>query len=500
MGLETYLRKRDFATTPEPVGGDLSGEAGHRFVVQEHHASHLHYDFRLEIGGVLKSWAVPKGPSRDPAVKRLAMETEDHPVEYLHFSGTIPDGYGAGEVYLWDRGNYETREVDAEAAWRRGALYLTLHGERLQGDWRLFRTGGGTKSQWVLQKVEDRYAASGDAAVRMADSAAEQQPSAPLPAEITRQAPPPARGAISTAEFLQRRELRGDLTVQVGRERVRLTSLERVYWPEAEITKGQLLKYYLRVAPRLVPLLKDRPAILKRYPQGIGQPAFFQHDLESAPAALPVMQLPHAGRPTHYAVYGSAAALVALANLGNIEQHPWASRVDCIDCPDWLLIDLDPYEAHWEDVVQVALCTREALAALSLRAYVKTSGSKGLHIYLPLEPVYPYARVHTVAEALSRFVAERLPRIATPERARGSRRVGQIYLDWVQNGRGKSLCSAYSVRAVPEATVSCPVSWEELEAGARIADFTVPTVLQRLAGGIDPWCGLLEDRQRLPEI
>ena len=170
--LKKYQNKRNFDVTPEPTGNTAKRRASQKalaYVIQKHQASHLHYDFRLEWNGVLLSWAVPKGPSLDPSVKRLAAQVEDHPVEYGDFEGTIPEGeYGGGTVMIWDRGTWTPEDPDVDAALRKGELKFELHGKKLKGSWVLVRTktgyGGSRKPQWLLIKHRDEFASSDDLA------------------------------------------------------------------------------------------------------------------------------------------------------------------------------------------------------------------------------------------------------------------------------------------------------------------------------------------------
>jgi bifunctional non-homologous end joining protein LigD len=450
MGLETYKKKRDFARTPEPEGKVRRRRGRLRFVVQEHHASILHWDFRLEMGGVLKSWSIPKGPSLDPATRRLAVEVEDHPVDYINFTGKIADGnYGAGTVYRWDTGAFEPEADDPVAALEKGALAFTLDGKRLRGAWRLFRMKGreqNGKPAWLLQKVDDRYAVPGDAAPVVGELTDEERrrlakgrtkrPADAKPARVKRVAAPSGE-AVPLEEFFAMRKPKGDLVVDVEGTHVPLTSLDRVYWPKEKITKFDILRYYANAAPRILPFLTDRPAILQRFPRGIQFPKFFQHDLQSAPEFVRVARMRNeAGREIDYAVYTNLASLLYIVNLGTLEHHPWHSRMRSIDRPDWIALDLDPKGAPWRNVLECARAIGVLLDERGLVGFPKTSGSSGIHVYLPLQPRYTYARAAAFAEELASEIARRLPKIATVERSLAEREKRQVYVDWLQNARG----------------------------------------------------------------
>src|SRR6266498_3322924 len=302
----------------------------------------------------------------------------------------------------------------------------------------------------------------------------------------------------SVEEFLSLKKPKGDLILDVDGQQVSLTSLDRIYWPDEKLTKFDLLSYYLRISEHIMPFLKDRPAILQRWPRGIKAPMFFQQDLESAPSFIKTVRLTNqVGRQLDYAVYTTTASLLHFVNLGSIEQHPWHSTTANLDKPDWIAIDLDPKKAPWENVLQVALVTKEVCDEVGVKAFPKTSGSSGIHVYLPLKPTNKYESVAEFSRLLAGEVARRAPKIATVERTIAKRKRDQVYVDWMQNARGKSLAAVFTARAKPKATVSMPLTWKQIEQGVKISDFTVKNVPTLLKRNGDAWADFFANRQKL---
>ena len=510
MGLETYWKKRDFRRTPEPKGR-VARTNRRRFVVQEHHASMLHFDFRLEMGGVLKSWSIRKGPSLDPSVKRLAVETEDHPVEYAKFEGRIPEGeYGAGDHMIWDEGRYElTSGSDPLAELERGRMKFTLRGKKLGGEWSLVRFAG-REGQWLLIKGDDEHAEPGwelelrqpmDGLTTIKNDKPSKKP-APHRA-VKRRGTKSLKGvkAAPVARALKSKHLEGDVDVRVGEHVVRLTNLDRVYWPDEGLTKGDLVRYYYEVAKYILPYLKDRPLIMKRYPSGIKGEYFHQHDVNEVPEFVRTVTLAveEGGHEVDYIVGDNLPTLLYMANLGAIERHPWHSRVRNLDRPDWFVFDLDPGKGvEFETICDLALATRDVLRRLGLESYAKTSGSRGIHVYVPVKPEYTYEEVAEFAERVATAIADENPDVATVERSLKKRRGGQIYVDHMQNARGKSVVAPYSVRPRAGASVSAPLTWEEVRR-KRITpqSFTVENMMRRLGQRGDLFRPVLSKRQSL---
>jgi bifunctional non-homologous end joining protein LigD len=760
--LEAYKRKRDPGKTPEPFGG-RKHSGSPIFVIQRHDARRLHYDFRLERGGALASWAVPKGVPLEPGAKALAVHVEDHPLEYATFSGQIPAGqYGAGTVEIWDNGTYELLEEKSD-----GQLTVRLDGGRLHGVWTLVPAHlDGKEQNWLLIKrsdsdaetVEPRkytpmlatlaaelprgdgwsfevkfdgfralaYVRGGECEfvsrndkpltsrfpeVAKAVPRALKTPNAVLDGEVCaldangrpsfsamqqnsgtlvfyvfdlleadgeplvdltlearqsrlaelidrritsvrlsesfddgeglyeaakeqglegvmakRLASKYCQGKrtrdwlkikthgrqefviagytrgegrradsfgslvlavneggglryvgnvgtgfdvkeidrllkllrplerkdspfpevpkmprvrkndvvwveprlIAEVEFSEwthddrvrqpsykglrddkaarevRREQPSSDVVRKGKRELALSNLDKLYWPDEGITKGDLIDYYRAVAPVLVPHLKSRPFTMRRYPDGITGKAFFQKDAPShMPEWIPTFSALVSTRErgggkkrVDFPLVNDELALLWMANMGCIDMNTWYSRIDKPDRPDFVLFDLDPTpEVPWAQTFEVALLVKELLDGLGLASFPKTSGGKGFHILVPLDRRSNYEDSRAFAELVAGTIARTHPELATTQWAKVRRR--GVLIDANQNGEGKTIASAYSVRPRPGAPVSTPLRWEEVGPDLDPAAFTMAAVLARVERHGDLYAGLLTTRQSL---
>ena len=673
-GLREYKRKRDFRRTPEPAGKPRTRE-GWSFVVQRHHARRLHYDFRLELGGVLKSWAVPKGPSLNPKDRRLAAHTEDHPIEYGGFEGVIPQGeYGGGKVVVWDKGTWEPIG-DPEAGYRQGKLKFTLRGVKLKGIWNLVKMPAREPGEdnWLLIKHDDEHAGTEDLTATRPESVLEESG----PPKVWRnrggtaeaRAKETARPAIATAarqvpegdDWIHEIELRGhralcrvaggdarvasetgedwtgrfptlveqaralpakealldgmivvldergvsdpdalEETLGAGRDRdvvyfafdlleldgqdlrrkplverketlswllenakgkmirytdhvegkgpifweqaceadvpavvskrrdstyhegktedwkrvacrssappaldVALTNPDRVYWPDAGITKRDLAEYYASVADRILPHLVRRPLTLVRCPSGSGKQCFYQkHAHVGTPDEVKRVRIREGTGTVEgtgiYLYIEDLPALLSLAQMGVLELHPWGSTIDTLEKPDRMTFDLDPSpEVPWKDVVATALLIRERLDGLKLQSFVKTTGGKGLHVVVPLEPRHSWDDIKEWSRRVAQEFVDKAPDrfVATMTK---SKRKGKIFIDFFRNTRGATAVAAYSTRARPGAPVSMPLSWDELPDVKDPKAFSLESLRRKLPP--DPWKGFFDVRQRLPKL
>ncbi len=877
MLLSTYNRRRNFRKTPEPKGASAKPGQALRFVVQKHDASHLHYDLRLELGGVMKSWAVPKGPSLNPADKHLAVLVEDHPISYNTFEGHIPEGnYGAGDVIVWDTGTYHAEtatdpketERDMQRGFKKGHLLFFLEGKKLRGLFNLVRLNNSDK-EWLLIKQADEYVSDDDVikdvrsvlskrslvgrhekrrfsgVIARSEERATRQSHGVTPHTVSQSSGNPSRllrrsaprndsvkksfprispmlatlvdepfdspdwlfelkwdGYRTLAEVRQgkvklysrrgtsfnkkfsaitsllsqitedvlldgeivavdkkgtpsfqslqevaengsnlkyvvfdllylsgqnltswplterknllkafvkkypfltytasvegkgkaffktvaKKNLEGiiakrkDSVYQPGvrsrdwlkikhhqtdealiagftnargargyfgalvlgqyrgghlefvghtgtgfnqntlaklykkmkrletktspfskkiplnapvtwikptliaqikfsertkdgvlrqpvflglREDKRLeeiteeqsisviarsdpdsvgratrqsrrttsgivskssgkpsrllrppsrfgsglrprndsvvpefTNLDKVYFPKLGLTKGDVIAYYKKIAPYILPYLKDRPEALNRHPHGISKPNFFQKNYTApTPPFVETTALSNdtIGEPTNYLLCQNKETLLYLANLGCIELNPWNSRTNSIAYPDYLVIDLDPDNNTWAELVTVAKVVKKILDVACLKSYIKTSGKTGLHIYVPLGARYHFDDVRKFSELLVNLVHERLPELTSVERP-SAKRKKKIYLDFLQNRIGQTLAAPYSLRPVAEATVSTPLQWSELTTKLDPKKFTMKTIFQRLKKYGDIWQGMLRQK------
>ena len=284
--------------------------------------------------------------------------------------------------------------------------------------------------------------------------------------------------------------------VKVGRHTVHLTNLNKVFWPDEGYTKGDVVNYYERMAKVLLPHLKDRPESLNRTPNGIKGQAFFQKDAGGdAPSWVPSVKIPsdsRGGAEIDYILCNDLGTLLYLVNLGCIELNPWTSRKQHLLKPDHIVMDLDPSKGNsFDDVVEAALAVKVVLDRIGATGYCKTSGATGIHVFIPTGGRYTYEQLAPVAKDIMRVVHSMLPRTTTLERSLAKRSKKQIYLDHLQNRRGQTLASVYSIRPKPGATVSTPLEWDEVKLGLDLREFNILTVPQRVEKVGDLFQGVL---------
>jgi bifunctional non-homologous end joining protein LigD len=290
------------------------------------------------------------------------------------------------------------------------------------------------------------------------------------------------------------------VVLQIDHKEVRLTNLRKIFWPELGLTKGDLLQYYAAMADVLLPHVRDRAMVMKRYPHGASGPFFF---MKRAPVPRPswieTCSIEHgSGSIIDFPMVQDRAALMWVINLGCIDLNQWYARCDDVDRPDYLHFDLDPgVGATFDRVRETALVVGEALDALKMPSLVKTTGSKGLHLYVPIVRGPVQKQVWTFAKALAQELAARHPALVTAEYRIARRPRGRVLVDYNQNAWGRTLASIYSARPRPDATVSTPVTWTEVERDLRIEDFTVKNVPGRVAKLGDLWKPLLAARGRV---
>lgn len=824
MPLDEYNKKRNFSKTAEPEGQEESSEGKLKFVIQRHSASHLHYDFRLEMEGVLKSWAVPKGPSLNPKDKRLAMMVEDHPFSYRTFEGSIPEGeYGGGEVEIWDEGWYEplnkiegkSDDLVMRAELHKESLKFIMHGKKLRGEFALVKIKSSSDGKsWLLIKHNDQFSVkevydsedftSADSKVTQREHSRQKKSSGGSPKSFRNYAPalsgekklgnyivpmtaqsapepfdspdwvfeikwdgyravadlrdggvqlysrngldfsqkfkkvlnalklqeqemvldgevvvyddkgkPNFQWLQKVAEIpnpvmvyqvfdllwlnghstealslLQRKELlktalitneviqycdhvpekgkdffkmteqmglegmmakktdsryheksrtgdwlkikfhqteeavvcgftepsgsrkkfgslilgklnadgklvfagqagtgftdktlketydlmepvitancpfekipktttaatwvqpkyvaeikyteitndgqfrhpvflhfREDKTVNdlkplndqlpekpekalpdviqiekkesmlrdnenkvtIGGQAVKLTNQNKIYYPQQNVTKGDVIAYYRNVAEYILPHIKDRPQSMNRFPNGIEGMSFYQKDAsEDTPGWVKTEKIFSESNDKHinYIVCNDEATLVYLANLGCIEMNVWTARIQSISTPDYLVLDLDPSDNNtFEDVIETALTVKKVLDKAKIHGYPKTSGSSGIHIYIPMGAHYTFEQVKNFGHLLMQMVQQELPNITTLERSLQKRDKNKIYLDYLQNRHGQTLASVYSLRPKNGAPVSMPLEWEEVKPGLKPTDWNIENALDRI--------------------
>lgn len=430
--LTKYNEKRDFEKTKEPKGKKVISKKNLRFVVQHHLARKDHYDLRLEWDGVLKSWAVPKGPSYNTKDKRLAVMVEDHPISYRNFEGTIPKGeYGGGTVMIFDEGYWEPIN-DPKKGFKDGMLKFELKGKRLKGLWTLVHF---KENNWLFIKEQDEFIEFRDIK------------------NITT--------SIRTGRTMKEIEI--DIKTKGTILGIEISSPEKLLYNKPKITKKEVVKYYEIVSKRMLPFLKNRIISTVRCPEGINGDSFFKKHFENEREGFNKIEVKNKDKELEdYYYITNEKGLISEVQMNSIEFHTWGSSVIHLEYPNIMVFDLDPDEnLSLKKLRDGVKDLKSILDDLKLKSYLKTSGGKGYHVVVPIKNV-TWKEFRDIAKNIAELMEAKWPDKYTSN-IRKEKREGKIFIDWVRNTKGQTSVAPYSLRAREGAPVSFPISWDELD-------------------------------------
>lgn len=456
--LTTYNKKRNFSNTKEPIGERGSSKKRLRFVIQHHLARKDHYDLRLEWNGVLKSWAVPKGPSYKTKDKRLAIMVEDHPLEYRNFEGTISQGqYGGGTVMIFDEGYYEPVN-DIKKGIKEGSIKFVLKGKRLKGLWTLVYF---KEDNWLLIKEKDKFVDYKDINS--------------------------FKTSIKTGRTME--EIENGIIKRKNTkdsvEGIKISNAEKQIYNKPKITKMDVVKYYQKVSKRMMPYLENRLISVVRCPDGINGEQFFKKHLEDDRIGISKVKLKNkTSKKEDYYYINDITGLINEVQMNSIEFHIWGSQVKTIEKSDIIVFDLDPDEKlSLKKLRDGVRDLKSLLDELDLKSYLKTSGGKGYHIVVPINNVN-WKETRKIAKDIATLMETKWPDKYTSN-IRKDKRKGKIFIDWVRNTRGATSIAPYSLRARKNATVSMPIAWKDLDK-IKPNEITMKKAIERLKLS-DPW-------------
>lgn len=456
--LKKYNEKRDFTKTKEPVGKVKRGKKKRlKFVIQHHLARKDHYDLRLEYDGVYVSFAVPKGLSFDTKDKRLAIKVEDHPLSYGNFEGNIPKGeYGAGTVMLFDRGEWIPYK-DSKIDFKKGPVKFTLFGERLKGSWSLVKFGN--EDNWLLIKEKDAYVRKNNINKYKTS----------------------VKAGRTMDEIVRNRKVGKNFKL----DDIEVTNPKKVIFKKEKVTKQDIMDYYKSVVKRMMPFLDNRLISTVRAPGGMDEDKFFMKHLNTNSPDLGKKILKNKkDESTDYYYLKNGNGLLQEVQMNSYEFHIWGSLQNKIKKPDILVFDLDPDEGlSLKKVRDGVRDLKNILDSLGLKSYLKTSGGKGYHIYVPVQ-LTSWKKCEEIARDIADVMVLNFPDKYTTN-MRKEKRVGKIFIDYFRNKEGATSVCPYSLRLKKGASVSCPISWKELDT-IKPNEITIKNIQDRLRKK-DPW-------------